>query len=104
MTTLTDLKQLHVELQAALKGDQYHRLLDFDVRIRDVIDELMVQVKQQPRYAPVLYKALQDLLVTYHQVVERCSDVSDQLKQELNALQTQRHQTLTYLSVAGNSR
>lgn len=104
MTTLADLQQLHRELDAALQQDQYHRLLEFDMRIREVIEALMLQVKQQPRYAPVLYAALQKLLSTYQQVVARCSEVSAQLQQELKSRQTQGRQTLAYLKVAGQSR
>lgn len=104
MATLAELQQLHHDLDAALKQDQYHRLLEFDTRIRGVIESLMEQVKQQPRYAPVLYSALQKLLATYQQVVARCSEVSSQLQQELQARQTQGRQTLAYLNVAGQSR
>lgn len=97
--TFQDLTRLKQELVGAISNQEYHKFLGIDEGIRSAVSELTPLANKSIRLSELLSNELNDLKVIYESAVVRCTEQSDELKKEYQAVMSSKNAANKYLDV-----
>lgn len=95
------LSKLRTSLSKAAHNQEYHRLMDLDLAVRQCVTQAMDASRDDPALKQQVAGELQELLVAYRQVTETCQERSRALKTEARQLNNSKRGAHQYLMVAG---
>jgi hypothetical protein len=95
------LNKLRGSMTRAIHNQEYHRLMDLDIAVRQCVTQAMSACESNESLKKQVAGELQELLGTYRQVTETCQERSRALKSEAQQLGHSKKGAHQYLVVAG---
>ena len=95
------LDKLQRSLETAINNQEYHRLVDLDVAVRECVEGAIKECERNSSLKEKLARQIKEILAIYKIITQTCSDKSQDLKKELHRLKHSQKGATQYLQVAG---